>query len=770
MEQANTSRSIQQTSATTTAEEAPSNYYAHSHPDFPNDQSKWQKLEDHLQATAEMAREFAEPFGSGEWAYLAGLWHDLGKYSNEFQRMLCEANGVECHLETKPGRPIHSQAGGHLAQQTMADAGLDRIFCWLIMGHHAGLADYSSDRTGAKALEPKMRDHAVSDEILANVPDGIKTHSNPTPPDILRKNQPADISFLTRMIFSCIVDADFLDTESFMDRKRKQLRREPYPPIDVLLAALDQHMEKLCRGTEPTQVNTIRADVLKQCMEAAKQDPQVFSLTVPTGGGKTLSSLAFALHHAVNWQKRRIIYVIPYTSIIEQTARVFREISGFERAVLEHHSNVADDDECKESVRRRLAAENWDAPIIVTTSVQFFESLYACKTSRCRKLHNIANSVVIFDEAQCLSTEYLRPVTFAIRELQRHYRVTPLLCTATQPVLTQTEQFDFKFQEGFERVTEIIANPSALSAGLDRVSVECYADLQPVSYDELAGSIRSERQSALCIVNRKQDCRQLAQLLPEAQTIHLSTNMCPKHRLMVFETIRERLNPDDDPLYVISTSLVEAGVDLDFPVVYRALAGLDSIAQAAGRCNREGKLERGRTVIFLPEQQPGYVGAPASLAQEFLTTEALKEVFLPETFTRYFKSRFFQLGADALDKKGILSLLGGNLDFYYRTAAQEFRLIDDDWQLPLIVPFGEAPVLVDKLLDWDARSLFRKLQLYTINIAKQVMWKLVEDDYVRELEGYPGTYFLHASTPYTERFGFVPPGEVDNFDPESTII
>jgi len=746
----------------------PTNYYAHSKEGcLPKE---WQPLEEHLENVAKMAADFAKPFGGEKWARLAGLWHDVGKYSNEFQKRLCDANGIECHLETKSGHVIHSQAGGHLAQQTLRAGGLDRVFCWLIMGHHAGLADYSSEETAGKALEPKMRNPGISDEVLRQVPSRIKEQIEPVPPPALLKSPPADISFLIRMLFSCVVDADFLDTEAFMDRKRAERRFDNYSSMSALLADFDAYMSGLCGDSPRSRVNTIRADVLRQCRDAAVKEPQVFSLTVPTGGGKTLSSLAFALRHANRWEKQRIIYVIPYTSIIEQTAKVFREIPGFERAVLEHHSNVADDDETKETLRRRLAAENWDAPIIVTTAVQFFESLYACKTSRCRKLHNIVNSVVIFDEAQCLPPQYLRPITFAIRELRRHYGVTPLLCTATQPVLTQAEQFDFKFKEGFESVTEIIAAPTRLSAGLDRVSVERYADLQQVSYDEVAQSIRTEGQSTLCIVNRKQDCRQLAQLLPETLTIHLSTNMCPKHRLNVFQTIKAQLDSERQPLYVISTSLVEAGVDLDFPVVYRALAGLDSIAQAAGRCNREGKLERGRTVIFLPEEQPGYVRAPASLAREFLNPEALKSVFLPETFTSYFQSRFFQLGSDALDQKGILSLLGGNLDFHYRTAAQEFRLIDDDWQLPLIVPFDEAPALVDKLLDWDARSLFRKLQLYTINVPKRVMWELVDDDYVHELEAYPGVYYLHSSIPYTDRFGFIPPGELDSFEPEVTII
>ncbi len=744
-------------------------YYAHSLENQPTE--NWQPLEEHLENVAQLAAKFAKPFGGEEWAHLAGLWHDVGKYSNEFQKMLYDANGIELHLETKPGHPVHSQAGGHLAQKTMAGSGLDRIFCWLIMGHHTGLADYSSDKIGSKALEPKMRDSTVSDEILGSTPVEIKTQSIPQPPEILRESLPADISFLTRMIFSCVVDADFLDTENFMNAQKGKCRNIKYPKIQELLVHFNIHMEKMCQNAKSTKINSIRFEVLQQCRQASSEKPTVFSLTVPTGGGKTLSSLAFALQHSVNWNKRRIIYVIPYTSIIEQTANVFREIPGFSDAVLEHHSNISDESEGKESVRRRLAMENWDAPIIVTTAVQFFESLYASKTSRCRKLHNIANSVIIFDEAQCLPPEYIRPAVFAIRELQRHYHVTPILCTATQPVLTQTEQFDFSFKEGFESVTEIVSDPVSLTNKLKRVDIEICYNLNPVSYDQLAKMLLSEKQSVLCIVNRKNDCRLLAELLPEEQTVHLSTNMCPKHRLQTMGRIRKRLNDEKEPFYVISTSLVEAGVDLDFPVVYRALAGLDSIAQAAGRCNREGNLlGMGKTVVFQPEEQPDYVLTQASLARGYLDESCLSEIFSSKTFTDYFKQRFFQLGADTLDKQKILNLLGGKLDFYYRTAAERFRMIDDSWQLSLIIPFGDASQLVDKLIDWDARSLFRKLQQYTISVPKQVLWKLIDDDYARELPEYPGTYFLHTKLLYTEQFGFVSPDEIDNYAPESNII
>jgi len=743
-------------------------FYAHSIEN--SDESDWQTIEKHIRGVARLAGEFSEVFGAGEWGRLAGLWHDLGKYSNEFQKKLFDANGIECHLETKPGRVIHSQAGGHLAQKVFS-GGMERVFCWLIMGHHSGLADYPSDKTGAKALKPKMCAPDESDEILKKVPEKIKKQKIPQPPKILLAG--ADRSFFIRMLFSCLVDADFLDTEAFMDKKRNILRQKQYPSIDQLLTAFDSYMNRMCRNADDSEINRIRSEVLGLCRTAAEKDTGVFSLTVPTGGGKTLSSLAFALRHARKYGKRRIIYVIPYTSIIEQTAAVFREIQGFENAVLEHHSNVSFEDESKESVRSRLAAENWDAPLIVTTSVQFFESLYSCKTSRCRKLHNIAESVVIFDEAQCLPPTYLRPMVFAIRELVRHYGVTAILCTATQPVLTQTENFDFRFREGFEAVTEIVDDPTLLTNTLKRVEVECFADLDPVSYEQIAEALFATEESSLCIVNRKKDARLLAELLPKKQTIHLSTNMCAEHRLQVFARIKRRLKTDDEPLFVISTSLVEAGVDLDFPVVYRALAGLDSIAQAAGRCNREGKLfDLGKTVVFVPEKQPDYVVSAASLARSFLGKEKLKDIFQPETFRSYFSERFFQLGEASLDENNILGLLPPHLDnIYFRTAAERFRLIDDGWQRPLIVPFGEAPELVNRLVSWDVRSLLRQLQRYTVNISQKVLWQLVDEEHARELlPEFPGTYYLENRGLYDNRFGFIPPDQIDSYNAEATIV
>ncbi len=742
------------------------NCYAHSLEGQPKE--KWQPLDEHLRNVAELASGFAKPFGGAEWARVAGLWHDVGKYSDAFQKMLYDANGIETHLETKPGKVVHSMAGGHLAQLSGWN-GIDRVLCWLIMGHHAGLADYASADSGAKALEPKMRTPELSAPLLNSVPGEIKNQPEPSPPQPLLNN--ADISFFIRMLFSCVVDADFLDTEAFMDRSRSRIRQAVYPDLRGLLSCFDKHMETICAHAVSTDVNRIRAEVLAQCRAAAESVPTAFSLTVPTGGGKTLASMAFALRHAVKYGKRRIIYVIPYTSIIEQTSDVFRHIPGFESAVLEHHCNVVDEDETRESVCSRLATENWDAPIIVTTSVQFFESLYAAKTSRCRKLHNIADSVVIFDEAQCLPPEFLRPVVFAIRELQRHYGVTPVLCTATQPVLTQTDSFDFRFREGFSSVTEIMKDPDSLSTRLKRVEVDVLQGLDPVPYDTVAEHILRENQSVLCVLNRKDDCRNLADRLPEAQTLCLTTNLCAEHRSRVLAVIRQHLNKDAFPLYVVSTSLVEAGVDLDFPVVYRALSGLDSIAQAAGRCNREGMLATGKTIVFVPQNQPRYVQSPASLAREFLSLDRLPDVFLPQTFRSYFGQRFFQLGSDALDKEKILGLLGGKLEFSFRTAAERFRMIDDDWQRQVIVPYGEAQALVDKLLieKWNERRNLRRLQRFTVSIPVREHQMLLDADHAHLLKDWPGICVLHNRNLYSERYGYLPPGKIDSYAPEALI-
>jgi len=687
-------------------------------------------LPDHLRKVATLAREFAKAFGGGDWAHLAGLWHDLGKFRPRFQKYIRNATGFEAdaHIKGELGRAPHSTAGALLACDRFGPAG--RVLAYLIAGHHAGLYDWDSENSSlrsrlnlqdsrdelreAVAVAPpaEILDHGAFAPDLGAVPGGLN-----------------GFSMWVRMLFSCLVDADFLDTESFMDPD-KSGRREGWPEIRELLAHFDRHMSSLADSLEdkadPTPVNRLRADVLRQCREKAAQAPGLFSLDVPTGGGKTLSSMAFALEHAKQHGKQRVIYVIPYTSIIEQTADVFRKIFG--DAVIEHHSN-AETEPGGETHKSRLACENWDAPVVVTTNVQFFESLFAARTSRVRKLHNIVNSVVVLDEAQLLPPEFLQPILDALNLLTLHYGVTVVLCTATQPALATQRYFD-RGMRGLDGVREIISDPEALHRDLDRVTVRLPADWNaPVAWDALAGELAAHP-SVLTIVNQREHARELHHLMP-AGTLHLSALMCGAHRKHVIDRIKERLR-EGQPTRVVSTQLVEAGVDLDFPVVYRAVAGLDSIAQAAGRCNREGRLERGEVVVFVPPQSDpsGLLRKGADSCKKVLHDYSGNPLSR-ERFSDYFR-HFYH--ACNLDKHKICHLLkvdGDSLAVNFRTAAGNFRLIQDEDQVSVIVlyrgPNGDDNT-VDGLIGQLGKSgpgggpqrwLMRKLQRYTVSVPRR---------------------------------------------------
>jgi CRISPR-associated endonuclease/helicase Cas3 len=523
------------------------------------------------------------------------------------------------------------------------------------------------------------------------------------------------LSFFTRMVFSCLVDADFLDTEGFISPEKRAERSKSEPEqIPKLKTLLDAHLAVLVEKAETTQVNRLRQGILAQCRSKAGLPPQVFSLTVPTGGGKTLSSLSFALDHAVAHKLRRVIYAIPFTSIIEQNASVFQKIFGRE-SVLEHHCNYKEKDEPEESGynrRRGLAAENWDAPLVVTTNVQLFESLFSNKPSRCRKLHNISGSVIVLDEAQAIPTEYLEPCLAALRELVAHYRCSVLLCTATQPALDDT-----KLRTALHDIHEIIAAPQQLYEDLRRTQV-CF--IGKITDVELAGRLDAERQ-VLCIVPTKPQARTLFEQLREQEGLyHLSTNMYPEHRRRTLDEIRARLNANE-PCRVVSTSLVEAGVDLDFPVVYRAMAGLDSIAQAAGRCNREGKMNEsgklGRVYVYEPEKMPRMPWLKRCMSRAEETLRSLPDA---DPLGLAAMRRYFELLYDVqeLDKKDVMSRLNQmtkDLYFPFREIAGEFRFIDDD-SIAVIVPIEqEAQELVRKLrfTEFPITTL-RKLQQFSV--------------------------------------------------------
>ena len=761
-------------------------------------------LMDHLNAVATGAGDFARALNSSQWAAIAGLWHDLGKYRPGFQRYIRLVNGQDAHIEGKlptGSDKTHSAAGAlHALRTVEASFGpqwsaLGRVLAYVIAGHHAGLGDWVAGLdtrllgTGASDSNREYEQaRAVCDE---HAPDLLALPLAFTRDAALaaipgpRSDQPLTTSLWIRLLFSALVDADFLDTERFLNLGKAE-SRAGFQPLAVCAAQLDHHLlaksaDVASIGRSGDAVMQARSRVLDQCREKAQLAPGVFTLTVPTGGGKTLSSLAFALRHAQANGQRRVIYAIPYTSIIEQTADVFGGIFGPEH-VVEHHSQV-DVAERDETQRGRLACENWDAPLIVTTNVQLFESLFAARTSRCRKLHNIANSVIVLDEAQLLPPDFLQPILDALNVLVAHFGVTLLLCTATQPTLADAPRFDPRQSlRGLPVATRIVDDETSLFSALQRVEIEWPVDLHtPLSTDALVSRL-VEHDCVLIIVNTRNDAAEIVKRLDAAtgdEALHLSAAMCGQHRADVITQIRLRLQvrrdgTDARPLRVVTTQLVEAGVDIDFPVVFRSLAGLDSVAQAAGRCNREGLLPdgvKGQVVVFVRD-------IPKPLHQVRIAAQATRTVLQgggdalsPAAFERYFPH--YYAGFASRDKHGIVDHLRKNakFEFAFRTAAEKFRLVDDEDQSSVIVPYAGADTasiapLIAQLRSGDTdRWLLRKLQRYTVNVRRKLLntWQAQGD--VQEL--LPGMYLLVDELRYDDRLGLLPDGR--SLDPASLV-
>lgn len=706
-------------------------------------------LEEHLREVGRLASAFADAFGNSDWGMTAGLWHDLGKYKADFQDYIRARSGYERDEaeEGGPGKVDHTAAGAIHAIERMGLPG--RLLAYLIAGHHSGLPDWMKDEAEGRGLSERIAEKRHLEESLEGgaptlILEAITPRSNPSGKQI----EPEHIHLWVRMLFSCLVDADFLDTEAFMDPERAS-HRPGVPDLESLRFRYDAYMDAKQSGAADTPVNRIRRRILADCRQGAQKTPGFFSLTVPTGGGKTLASVGFALDHAILNGKRRIIVAIPFTSIIEQTASTLREVFG-EEAVLEHHSGLDPDRETQQS---KLATENWDAPIVVTTNVQLFESLFAARTSACRKLHNIVNSVVILDEAQMLPPEYLKPILSGLRGLVDNFGVTAVLCTATQPALVgRIGGEKFQNKDSFEglplgAVRELMTSPGGLAKELTRVKVERHRNGdKPCSWEDLAADLNVLDQ-VLCIVNTRRDCRALFDLLTPG-AIHLSALMCGEHRSEVIAGIKASLK-DGDPIRVVSTQLVEAGVDLDFPVVYRALAGLDSIAQAAGRCNREGRLPAlGRVVIFTPPKAApmGLLRKGEDATKSLLRTRPeLVEGLSPEAFQAYFET--FYGAVNRFDAKDIQSLLAGpdarKFQIQFRTAAKRFRLIDDADQKSVVVWYEGARFKSRELLDelrkyGPHRRLMRRLQRCTVTVPERAWKGLLEQGAIQELMGPDG--------------------------------
>ncbi|RGY96756.1 CRISPR-associated helicase Cas3' [Clostridium sp. AM58-1XD] len=700
-------------------------YFAH----ISDDGGREQTIEEHLTGTAVLAGQFAGTFSCSGWGYGCGMLHDIGKYSDKFQKRLYGGAVTD-----------HATAG---ARELYHRKNIIGAYC--ISGHHSGLLDGGSaaDAAGEATLRGRMEKplenyHAFQSEIT--IPD-----FPPIPLKQLGKGG-FSLSFFIRMLFSCLVDADYLDTEKFMTDDT--VPRGDFDSIEVLYDRLYRHVKPWLDNRDLTTVNGRRTAILRASYEAGKKEQGLYQLTVPTGGGKTLSSLAFALQHAKEHHLRRIIYVIPYTSIIEQNAQVFKDILGAEN-VLEDHCNVVYEDS-EELKKVQLASENWECPVIVTTNVQFFESMFANKTSKCRKLHNAANSLIIFDEAQMLPVPYLKPCIQVISELVYNYRSTAVLCTATQPALRQ-------FFPEHMKITEICPDVKGQYEFFRRTSLVQSGTL---SEDELVNRLKHENQ-VLCILNsRKRVQRVYEALQQEMGTFHLSTFMYPKHRKKLLQLIRERLKTGK-PCRLIATSLVEAGVDFDFQTVYRELAGIDSVIQAAGRCNREGKKCRDdcKTYVFKLEQSedihlPNALKLPMEVAGQ--VGEEYEDIASLEAIEAYFR-RLFYFRGNGLDIKEIVRQMEDgrrNLLFPFTTVAKQFKLIENDTKTILIDWEEEAKNIVCRIKAGDtSRRLIREAGQYCVNIYENDFEKLNGAGMLELIDNDMEYYILRNRGQYTEEKG-----------------
>lgn len=690
------------------------NYYAHSSSD--GSKADWQLLSDHLKKVGELAASKASHFGAQDLAEISGLLHDLGKYCPEFQ----------ARLQGSPKKVDHATWGARIAREHYGpDFGT--LLAYGIAGHHAGLADGAEDMDG-QSISPLSKRLSTDigtqlDPIWKN-----EVQLNTRPTLSAWKPHPTDrtyglfqTSVLGRMLYSCLVDADFIDTDNYY----RQLDSEPhrdnkFPTIDQLKQQLDQYLSQPKFQSEDG-INAIRKRILTRVREQSELTQGLFTLSVPTGGGKTLSSLAFALDHAARHGLRRVILVIPFTSIVEQNAKVWREALGpyGKDAVLEHHSafdqEKLDFSDPKSKDKLRLAAENWEAPIVVTTSVQFFESLFASRSSRCRKLHNIANSVVILDEAQTLPVKLLRPCVAMIKELATNYRSSLVLCTATQPALIEERGF----KDGLEGVRELAPDPAQLHQQLERVTV-MHVGLK--TDEELVGELMEQPQ-VLCVVNNRRHARALFdQMRIEGKgAYHLTTLMCAEHRSAVLDNIRKKLQAGET-VRLISTSLIEAGVDVDFPMVYRAEAGLDSVAQAAGRCNREGRYKAAESLVRVfqvaddwsePPELTQYASAFRSVYRNHTD-----KLLLPETVEAYFKEVYW-LKDKELDHHNLLSSVTAIDRIPYEKMAKRFTMIESNMQ-PVIVQYNAEAESLVKSLSYAEKvgGIARKLQRYLVQVPE----------------------------------------------------
>ncbi|MGN0029098.1 MAG: CRISPR-associated helicase Cas3' [Marinilabiliaceae bacterium] len=689
-----------------------------------------QTNEEHSAGVANLAADFATDFGMREWGKAAGLLHDKGKEQRAFQTHIRHATGID--TSGHDVRAPHAFAGAIIAHKSYNDKGAGFVLPNIIAGHHRGLYDQTD-------LEEELK-KGLPAEVSADI--GNLNLETP-----VRMKSPTDLSHLTRVLFSCLVDADRLDTERFMT-PGEYAQRDSGTSIEELNKLLD---ERLNAFRQDTPVNKIRHEILRWSQAASQGDRGFYSLTVPTGGGKTLASLSWAMRHAIRNAQRRIIIAIPYTSIIVQTAAILKGIFG-ERNVLEHHSDVERSDDSEETGDVDLATENWDKPIVVTTNVQLFESAFSNKPAACRKLHNICNSVIILDEVQTLPTDFLQPTTEMLDTYRRLFKCSILFTTASQPTLEGEQKGcgACVHLKGLNKIKEIIPPDADLCSKLKRTTIR--RDEFSSSYDDIARRIDAHAR-VLCIVNTRKDAKEIYDRLEKSPTtFHLSRMMCSAHIKRTIDEIKRLLASDTTtPVKVISTQLIEAGVDIDFPIVYRQVAGLDSIVQAAGRCNREGRMESSETIVFdLFKENSSLPRGLISRSFEALRALGKTEDYSsPEEMSRYFKQLYCRVAT--FDRKGIGRCYNKKSLANFETIAKNFKLIDDK-TTPVIVDYEDSRAAVEEIRrDGRRASLVRRLYKYTVNLRDWDFKSLKDMGAVEEV--IPGLWFATSRKQYDENIG-----------------
>ncbi|MDO4692121.1 MAG: CRISPR-associated helicase Cas3' [Porphyromonadaceae bacterium] len=737
-----------------------------------------QSLQEHATGVAELCRQFVQDIDTrlAPLGDLLGWGHDAGKVQPAFQHYI---RSVALEDKDAPKAP-HSSAGALLCYTRLWEQAprVARLLAYCIDGHHRGLRDYLNLVEVLESKDTRLRMEDTTDHaggIVHQIDQSIRAYALPVE-RTLKKIEAEDRQLCVRSIFSSLVDADFLDTEAFMNQAQGQMRaqaNEQYASLEELRRRLKAHTDAfVCDST----INERRRSFLETCRRHGEAcDKGFYSLFLPTGGGKTLSSMAWALETAIRHKASRIIYAIPYTSIITQTAQIFRDVFGAEN-VLEHHSDIDIESENPREQERldraKLLSENWDAPIIVTTNIQFFESLFAHKPSKCRKVHNIANAVLVFDEVQMFPNHLLNPMLRTLESLHFCLGTQTLFCSATLPsfdkVIENAYAPDINFYALRCNIEPVVPYHSEDFAPFSRVTYQA----TPTCYDtEALARELSGLTSALCIVNSRADAARLYRAIAELRgstngLIHLSRMMCSAHIQELIAEVKSRLKRGE-PMLIISTQIIEAGVDIDLPVVYRAFAGLDSLIQAGGRCNREGKLTEGGRVISFELKDGSKATGNISIAQQAfrqLLCQSSKQIDLnaPETIEQYYDIYYNTDGQ--FDKYNIEDMLWHEKDmegwlFRFEEASNSFVMIDEQNKIDIFVQYKESRPIIDQIRTHKYaidRKLIRKLQRYKVSITRNHLEELHKMGCIERLNLGAHTQqsiFLLATDAYDEALG-----------------